>query len=291
MNTAKAGFEKAASGIRKVLAAAVLVGMSCAQASVLQFNPSGTGPNSATAVTSAIDVHGSGFVMSQQDPTNPLHFIFSEQGAYQLTAADGVSPIGARDITLTYSVTGTINPMTGALSFSNGAFNLYSDVAMNFGTGNIRPDVVFGASDGALIASFLISAGSGFASGSVHMQGRAATGSILPGYFFSDIGEDLSQSGDLQFAVDIHNQIDWAPSATVVSELVCKASAFPGPGCNGMDYVNTPYYFVVSDGGEVALFTALPEPAGAVLVFAGLVGVGLVSRRWRRQPLPVQTSR
>lgn len=269
-------------GIKTALAIAALAGVSSAQAGIVQFNPTGAGSAGAIPVTSAINVNGSGFVLTLPNPYDPTSFLFSETGAYQLTQPDGSSPIGAHDITLTYSVMGILNPQNGALSFSTGAFNLYSDATFNFGTGSNNPSVVYGANDGPLIASFLISPGFGNASGNVHLQGAAIAGSILPGYFFSSSGIDLSVTGNLQFAVDIGNDIDLAPSATVVSELVCKAAAFPDPGCSGGDYSNTPYYFVVSDGGATSLST-IPEPGSGSLVFAGIAGLGLLSRRSRKQ--------
>lgn len=283
MNRRNSESAKKSFGTITALALAALIGAPSALASVIQFNTSGAGSTGAMLVDSAIGVHGTGFVMVQPDPTNPMGYVFSETGAYQLTQADGSTPIGAHDVTLAYSVTGALNPVTGALSFTTGFFNLYSDPIFNFGTASDNPAVVFGANDGALIASFLISAGTGSASGNVHMEGDAIAGSIRTGFFFSSIGEDLSQSGRLHFDLDINNVADLSPSGTAISELVCKASHFPGPGCNGTDYFNTPYYFVVTDGGTAFLSTPVPEPGSMALAFAGLAGLGFSSRRSSRK--------
>ena len=265
------------------LVVAAALGVSAAQADTVRFNTLGTGIAGSLPVTSAISTHGSGFVMSQANPADPTSFVFQETGAYQLTQADGVSPIGYHDITLLYTVSGTVNPFTGLLSFATGSFNLFSDANFNFGSMSADPMTVFGASDGTLIGSFQIAPGTGYASGTVHMEGSAIAGSILPGYFFSGTGVDLSLTDDLQFAIDIGNALEPSPTTAQVSELVCKASAFPGPGCNGMPYSNTPYYFVVSDGGQVVVSTHdVPEPASAMLVFAGLAGIGFM-RRSRKQ--------
>lgn len=280
----KSSRESAKKGHKLIAAIAVaaLAVASSAQASVIEFNPSGTGFPGAIPVSSGIDVHGSGFVATGPDPSNPGSYIFSETGAYQLTQADHTSPIGTRDITLTYSVMGAVNPGTGALSFTAGSFNLYSDPTFNFGSTSSNPSVVFGANDGVLIASFLISGGTGQANGTVHLNGDAIAGSIRSGYFFSSSGEDLSLSGKLQFAVDIGNKIV-SPTANEISEIICKTSVYPIPGCGGGDYANTPYYFAVRDGGAVSLSSSVPEPGSLALAFAGLMGLGLSSRRARKE--------
>ncbi|WP_263771921.1 flocculation-associated PEP-CTERM protein PepA [Propionivibrio soli] len=255
------------------------IGFSVAHAAIVSFNAGGTGLSGAVPATSAISVHGSGFAMSQFNPATPAILSFTELGAYQLTQPDGVSPIGVRDVTLTYSVSGTLNALTGALAFTSGLFSLYSDSIFNFGSASSNPGVMFGANDGTLIASFLITSGFGSASGTAHMNGAAVAGSILPGYFFSTGGEDLSQSGDLSFAVDIDNMIDFSPSPTVVSEIVCKAAGFIGPGCDGTPYANSPYYFVVTDGGKATLSTTVPEPGTLMLGVLGMAAIGVVRRR------------
>lgn len=88
----------------------------------------------------------------------------------------------------------------------------------------------------------------------------------------------------MQFAVNIGNIIDNDPSATKVSELACKAAGFPGAGCNGNAYANTPFYNMVSDGGSVTLSTTtpVPEPDSAALFLAGLGLLGLIARRARK---------
>ena len=268
-----------------------LAALSTAQASVVSLNVAGNGWAGAIPVSAPVNVQGSGFVLAQPNPVNPASFVFSELGAYRLTQPDGLSPLGSRDLTLTYSVSGLLDPLTGGLIFSGGAFSLYADAQFNFASSSSNPLVVFGANDGDLIASFQIGSGGGSAYGRVHMAGQAIAGSILPGYFFSAAGDDLSVSGDLQFVVEIGNVIDDAPSATVVSEIVCKGFGFPGPGCDGSNYFNTPYYFVVKDGGLATLSSAdaVPEPGGMALALLGLTGVGAFTRRARRREKPVKS--
>lgn len=285
-------FGKRGSGIgiicrAAVLAVSALAVASSASAASVSFNTVGDGIAGAVAITAPIGVQGSGFVLARTDQATG-QMLFSEVGAYRMTGSDGSSPIGAHDISLAYFVNGLINPLTGGLSFTDGGFNLYSDANFNFGSASSDPAIIFGANDGERIASFVISGGAGSPGGSVHLVGQAIPASIHPGYFFSASGEDLSSSNNLQFTVDIGNVIDLAPSATVVSEIVCKAFAFPGPGCNGMDYANTPYYFVVTDGGFATLSSAdrpgtVPEPGSAALALFGLVGVGFGRVRSRRK--------
>ena len=287
--------ENLASAVRRRCLGAVfllcsLAAFSTAHASVASLNVAGDGWAGAMPVSAPVNVQGSGFVLAQPNPGNPASFVFSELGAYRLTQPDGVSALGSRDLTLTYSVSGLLDPVTGGLSFSSGAFSLYADTQFNFASSSSNPLVVFGANDGDLIASFQIGSGGGFAYGGVHMAGQAIAGTIRPGYFFSAAGDDLSVSGNLQFVVDIGNVLDDAPSATVVSEIVCKGFGFPGPGCDSSSYANTPYYFVVKDGGLASLSSAdaVPEPGSMALALFGLTGVGAFVRRTRKSESPAK---
>jgi len=258
-----------------------MAAVTAAQASAVSLNVAGDGLAGAIAYSQGLNVQGSGFVLAQASATGVS---FSELGAYQMVQADGTSPIGSRDVTLLYSAGGQIDPLTGALSFTSGAFNLYADMNINFASASSDPVVIFGANDGDLIASFQISSGNGTPYGQVHMTGQAVAGSIRPGYFFSSSGDDLSLSGNLQFVIDIGNVLDDAPSAAVVSEIVCKATGLPLPGCDGTPYFNTPYSFVVKDGGLATLSSAdvVPEPGSMALALFGLTGVGAFARRSRR---------
>lgn len=261
------------------LAVATLAWASSAHAGVVQLNTDGTGYAGANNAIAATNVRGSGFVLTQPDTKNPMSFLFSETGAYELTQADGVSSLGSRDVTLTYSVLGAVNPLTGALSISGGMFSLYSDANTNFGTASNDPSVVFGANDGTLMASFRITSGGGTAGGNVSVQGQAIADTILPGYFFSESGADLSVSGNIMLDFVLGNALNFLPSQTEISELVCKAAAFTGPGCDGSAYSNSPYYFLVKDGGAATLSTSIPEPGSQTLAFIGLAAMGVVSRR------------
>lgn len=80
-----------------------------------QLNPEGSGASGAVPIT-ALNVGGVGFVQIIPDSSNPTQFTFLEHGAYQAVQSDGTTPFGTRDLTITYSVSGSgsfLNP--GAL--------------------------------------------------------------------------------------------------------------------------------------------------------------------------------
>ena len=271
-----------------VFAGSALAAASFANAAPVSFNTVGDGFAGAAAINAPVNVQGSGFVLVRPDQATG-QLLFSEAGAYRLTGSDDISPIGPHDISLVYSVSGLIDLSTGRLSFSDGGFSLYSDANFNFGTASNDPAIIFGANDGEQIASFRINGGAGVPGGSVHMEGQSLPGSIRPGYFFSATGDDLSLGNSFQFAIDIGNVTDPSPSATVVSEIICKAMPYPVPGCDGTEFANSPYFFLVKDGGQATLSTAdglggtVPEPGSAALALFGLVGVGFGRKRTRRQ--------
>ena len=267
------------------VAAAMLAAVSTAsvaRAESVSLNPDGTGAAGlpATGNAAPIDGHGSGFVIVQPDPTSATQARFFETGAYELTQPDGVSRLGTHDVTLTYSVFGSIDLLSGQLSFSSGIVNIYSDSQFNFGSISPASPIIYGANDGAPIASFSISAGGGLASGAVSLQADAIVGTILPGYFYTASGIDVIATQQLHLTVQIGNSIDMAPSNAVVAEIVCKAAAFPGPGCAGGSYANTPYYFVVSDHAQATL-SAVPEPSSGATALAGIALIGAIARSKR----------
>jgi hypothetical protein len=223
--------------------------------------------------------HGSGFVVLQANPADAGNPFFMETGAYELTQPDGVTPLGMRDLTLTYTVGGSVNLMTGVVTFSGGVASLFADDAFNFGSASSDPGVVLGANDGTRVASFAIASGGGFGGGQIHLEGTSF-GPLAPGYVF--VGStDLALAPAIHFDADIGNAINLAPSATLVTELACKGG-FPGPGCNGTPYENTPYYFIVSDGASVVL-SAVPEPSSVTLFLSGLAGIALFAIRRNRR--------
>jgi opacity protein-like surface antigen len=111
-----------------------------------KINPDGTGAGSATTV-STLDVGGAGFVQILPDIDGPT-FQFVEHGAYQVLKA-----FGTRDLTVTYSVSGTgdfWNP--AALRFTSGAIDLYADPISDFASAASN----YGADNGTHVARFSV---------------------------------------------------------------------------------------------------------------------------------------
>lgn len=251
-------------------------------APVWQFNPAGSGPGDATSLSS-LAVGGVGFVQIIPDANNPTTFTFLEQGAYQALQADGVTPFGSRDLTITYSVMGTgsfLNPT--ALQFSSGNISLFSDGVFDFAStaGN------YGADNGAALARFKVVGGGLDSSGLVSVNAAMVTGSLLPGYLFAADGSDLATYSSVLMNLGVFNQ-PTNPDSLLVSEIVCGLSTYPGPGCDGTPFANSPLAFVVRDGGFVSV-SAVPEPDVLGLSAAGL-GLLLVASRRRRPLLPART--
>lgn len=262
------------------LTLAAVLGAPVAHANAVLFDPSGAGNVNAVAMADS-GLYGNGFVTTIGNTQNASQFYFIEQGAYHLSQTTFASVQNNHDITALYSVIGIGTLGSTQLSFVGGSVALYADSNFNFGTASPNSPVVFGANDGTQIATFAITGGGGYAGVGAQVQGQAVTGSVAQGYFFAQDGSDLAQSGAINVSLNIANSIDYVPSATVVSEIVCKASQFPGAGCDGTPYANSPYYFTVADAGTVTLTTSVPEPTTGVLISAGLIALAAV-RRIRR---------
>ena len=105
---------------------------------------------------------------------------------------------------------------------------------------------------------------------------------MLAGYLFDANGQDLASADNVLMQLAIYNQ-PTLPDALLVSEIVCGMAGSTGPGCDGSAFANTPFAFVVSDGGSLAL-SSVPEPGSLGLLLAGLGMIPVVAKRRRALP-------
>lgn len=232
-----------------------------------QINTSGQGLAGATAV-SEVQVGGVGFV--QILPSSQTDFSFIEQGAYRLAMP------GTQEITVTYSVIGSgifANPF--ALHFDSGSINLFADPNFDFAT----DAYTYGADNGTFLGSFSIFDGGVTNTGMVKLGARLDIGSLLSGYFFDADGKDLANTGNILMQLGVFNETT-TPDALLVSEIVCGLAGYPGAGCDGTPYANSPFAFTVRDGGTMTL-SRVPEPGTIGLLMAGLGLIPLLGRRRR----------
>lgn len=240
------------------------------------INTAGSGADSATPL-SLLDLAGVGFVQTLPDATDPSAFSFIEHGAYRAVQADGITPLGPYDLTIRYTVQGggsLLDP--GAIHFTAGSIELYSDANFDFGTAAAN----YGADNGTLIARLSVIGGGTGAGGLVSMNAALVPGSLLAGYLFDATGADLNSQAGVTFSLGIYNQ-QTEPDALLVSEIVCGMAAYGGPGCDGSPFANTPFAFTVRDGGYASV-SVVPEPPDFAMMIAGLGLLGVITRRRRR---------
>ena len=247
-----------------------------APATATPFQIATDGSGLAGAQTrSGFDLGGNGFVFQYLDPVSGQP-MFQENGVFRITAADGVSPIGTNDLTLTYTLWGMADPLSGLITFAGGSIDLYSDSAFDYGS----TTGIYGADDGTHVASFQVTGGTGDPMGThqVNMSAQLVSGSLLPGYLFSLNGQDMSLMGSVTLDATFVDNVA-APDATTVDELVCEQAGLPGLGCLGTPYANQiPYYFLVADSATVTL-NAVPVPGSLCLGALGAVMLGMHRRR------------
>jgi len=269
--------------IRQLLASSVLAA-AVAPAHALGgwfFNPLGTGFANAVEV-SELTVGGFGFI-EQSLSWDYLGIAFEEHGAYQVLMP--AVPAGM-EITATYAVDGHVGLLGNG--FSGGTINLYADTAADFGTAN----GTFGADNGVLIASFTVVGGLVDPLGhQAALMGSAVDGTLAAGYFFDPYGTDLSTTLGVGLSLGVQSQVFDPDGTQVVAELACAYGGFTGPGCDGSAYQAALFdlaYATVQDVGTARLtynsgvpVVAVPEPASALMMLTGLLGIGVL-RRFRR---------
>jgi hypothetical protein len=241
------------------------------------FNPTGGGFADAAAM-SAFDVGGYGFI---EQSLSWSGIQFEEHGAYQWQPAT----TQAADITVTYEIAGTIG--LGGTSFTSSLISLYSDTQFDFGSTN----GIFGADNGQLIAQFEVDAGSlSLIPLGASLQASLVGGSMASGYFFDAQGNDLAGASGIGLELAVASQFIYPRGGNIVPEIACEYAGFTGYGCNGQRYWPSFVlaYATVQDAGVARLtynegvpVVAVPEPASALMMLAGLLGIGFM-RRMRR---------
>jgi len=246
------------------------------------FNPTGGGVQGAVEISS-LDAGGYGFI-ENAFTWNPFvsvlpYLSFSEHGAYK------VAGLGDQfEMTLTYEIGGRLGVDGGHID--DGLISLYLDDTPDFGT----TVGIFGADDGLRLAQFEVVAGSvGIFPLSASAMATLVPGTLLPGFFFNTLGQDLTTVSGLTASVAVSSQVIDPTGTNVVSEIACEYAGYTGDGCNGQAY--SPAFLDIAHATVQDVATAslsyneglsqiavVPEPGAATMWLAGLLGIGA----WRR---------
>lgn len=243
------------------------------------FDADGVGGNAPTLINEYFDIVGNSYI--QLTPTGGDNFTFLEDGIFVVQGHDGGIAVSAdRQITATFTDGAGTGSFDGPISFTPGVgiLNVYSDASFNYGT----PTGIYGADDGTLIGTFVLSFGegtvdpSGIPNGELSLALQAT--SLTPGFFIAPDGTtDLSTLVDegLIFGfVTTNASFVENPSATLVSELSELVGA---PIVNDVAAGS----FIVSNNGQFRLST-VPEPGVAALLGLGMLGFWVAGRRRMR---------
>jgi hypothetical protein len=268
-----------------VCAAAVTLAFAAsAQAGVVmndwQFNPTGSGLSGAQTIHEYLDVNGNSFI--DLTGTGSNRFNFTEHSVFNILQHDSnghvIYPSGS--ITATFEAYGT-GSFSGSFTFAGGTIKIYQNTTPDqYGTSA----GYYGANLGSNIATFDVMAGGGgrvdqlgnpISNGQVTVNAVANAGDLLPGYFFSKNGTDLSNQSVLSFAFTNANPLQ-QPTQLMVDEVACQFAGL-GAGCTVGDTASGRSFFLGTNG-QFKL-AEVPEPGSLALFGIAMLGAGVVTRK------------
>lgn len=262
------------------------------------LNLDGGSTANAVQVAEYLDFVGNSFI--QNTFTSATTFNFTDQGTFQVTNVNGGAAIGGKfpgwEMTAVFSNgAGTGSTATGQINFTSGvgtlsiyAQNLLgggSPVAYGTGDGVAANTTIYGADDGTLIGTFVVSYGYGSIDPTTTIPNGQLTiafeaQSLLAGIWFDSLMTDLSANPSvLGFVTTNATRLQSPQPSELTSEIVCQQNGFNCP--TGTPFDSAPNYFLVSNNGQWRLDT-VPEPGTLALLGLGLLGAGGVRKFSRR---------
>jgi hypothetical protein len=262
------------------------------------FQPDATA-GTRTQINEFLDITGPSYVRTSV-PDGGGNFTFTESGALTTTAHDGGAVYAGgftntSEITALFQVTGNAT-LGGALTFTGGTINVYSQVGTKNFASNTLPGTIYGANDGTLIGTFNVVSGdgtigiTGIPNGQETIVAQATF--LAPGYWISPDGvSDLSgaPAGELFGFATTNASRTVNASATVISNIIgafAGVAGYTNPGClPGTCTAASPTgagtgSFTISNNGQ---FRLIPEPGSVAITGLALALMGVFARRRARK--------